>query len=270
MLPLIATFILSCPFANAQSAALPMGARGHALGYTSACLADEWSIANNVAGLAKVKNLSAGLSYDLQPSFPAFNKAAFALCLPGKVGVGVGFVRFGDGGYQEQILSAGAGSAIGTTCIGLKVNYIRYVVDGMDDKGVISISIGGMSALTPRLTVGAHIVNINQPFLSKADNERLPTALIAGLMFKLRENMFVVTELEKDLEFSPVWKTGLEYVLDKKFVVRTGFNLYPQAGFFGLGFRLRKFDADYAFQYTPGWGTRHEASICYDLKLEKK
>ncbi len=255
---------------SAQSTAPLPGARAHSLGYSSACLADEWSVLNNVAGLAKVKDVSVGFTYDMQPSFMPFDKVAFALCRPGKISIGLGFFRFGDNLYQEQILSGGAGSAIGTTAIGLKVNYIRYSVSGIGDKGILSISLGGISELTPRLTVGAHIINVNQPFLSKADDERLPTLLIVGLMFKLRDNAFVVTELEKDMEFKAVWKSGLEYTLHKKLLIRTGFNLYPSAGFFGLGFRLRKFNADYAFQYSAGWGSRHEATVVYRLKTSMR
>jgi hypothetical protein len=219
-----------------------------------------------VAGVAKHRDLSGAITYDIQPSFRSYSKMAFAISVPAKIGFGLGFSAFGDDVYQEQILSAGAGSAIGTTAIGLKLNYIRYRVTGIGDKNLLSLSLGGISSLTPRLTVGAHIINVNQPFLSRSDDERLPTILVVGLMFKVSEKIFVVTELEKDLEFTPVWKSGFEYAPHQRFVIRTGFNIYPQAAFFGLGFKLKKFNADYAFQYSPGWGSRHEASVLYALK----
>lgn len=247
-----------------------MGARSSGLGNSSSCLEDEWSILNNVAGLAKVTDAAAAFTYDAQPGFIPFNKMAGVFALPVKVGVaGIGLFRFGDELYNEQIVTAGFANTFGLASIGLKANYIQYTTTGFGRKGVFSISFGGIAKLTEQISVGAHIININQPDISKAENEKLPTVLILGVAARLTTQTLFVTELEKDLGYPLKWKTGIEYRPFKKFTARTGFNIKPEAIFFGLGFRPRKFRLDYAYQHNFIFGSRHQATVAYIFNRQK-
>ncbi len=249
---------------NAQSSSTLIGARANSLGYASSCLEDEWSIFNNIAGIANVKEVSTAVTYDAQPSFKPFNKAAAVFALPLKFGVaGVGIFRFGDKLYNEQILTMGFSNTFGLASLGLKINYIQYHAEGFGRKGVLSLSFGGIAKLTEKIFIGAHIINVNQPKISTTENEKLPTILITGISFKLSSKTFIATELEKDLEYPILWKTGFEYQVHKKFIFRTGFNINPHAGFFGLGFRPKKFKIDYAYQNSFSLGSRHQASVGY-------
>jgi hypothetical protein len=249
---------------HAQSSSIFSGARANGLGFASSCLEDEWSIFNNIAGLAKVDQVSAAFTYDAQPSFKPFNKAAAIFAMPLKFGVaGVGIFHFGDKLYNEQILTAGFSNTFGLASLGIKVNYIQYYADGFGRKGVISISFGGIARLTENLSLGAHIVNLNQPTISTSENEKLPTTLVIGVGFKLSSKTYLTTEIEKDFDYAATWKTGFEYQLNKKFTFRTAFNVNPHAGFFGFGFRPRKFKLDYAYQHHFTFGARHQATVGY-------
>jgi hypothetical protein len=248
-----------------------MGARATGMGYASSCLTDEWSVFNNIAGLSKLDMLRAACTYDAQPNFKPFNKAAAVIAMPLTIGVaGIGCYRFGDDIYNEHIISAGYSTSFGLASLGIKLNYIQYNAQGFGKKGVVSVSFGGIAELTPQLKVGAHIINLNQPSISTIDGERLPTILIAGIALKLSERTTITSELEKDLDFKPTWKTGAEQTIHKKFLLRTGFNIHPGAAFFGFGFRHRKFSCDYALQYRPSIGSRHQASVCFKFKDQTK
>jgi hypothetical protein len=240
-----------------------MGARGQAMGNATACLADGWSMLNNVAGIAKASSFSLGATYDAFPSLPAFSKMGMAVTVPGTLAYGAGLYRFGDATYNEQIVAAGMASHWSHTAVGAKVNYIRYAADGLGSKAVFSISLGGITTLTPWLTVGAHISNVNQPWLSKQFDERLPTTLNAGLLFTLTPEVIVTTEIEKRVNDVATGRAGLEFALHKKFVGRLGFQLHPQVLSGGLGFRMRYFLADYSTMYTQASGVRHQASVTF-------
>lgn len=249
-----------------QSISTFMGARANALGYAAACLQDESSLMNNVAGLAKVESTTAFATYHWQPSLPTGDRTAAGFCLPSKVGVaGLGLFRFGDALYNEQILSAGFANQFGLASLGLKVNYIQYNAEGFGRKGVVTVSLGGIAELTPLLKVGAHIVNVNQPKLSRDEDERIPTILIAGMAFTPTDKVMVVAEVEKDIDYSPTWKAALEYKPIKKAAFRTGFNIAPEAAFFGVGFYPKKLRLDYAIQYSVVMGTGHQASLTYQF-----
>jgi hypothetical protein len=240
-----------------------------ALGYSSSCLSDEWALFNNVAGLAKVKQSAAAFTYDALPAFSSFNRMAALFAMPIKPGIAAfGVYRFGDDLYNEQVMTAGYANTLGLASLGVKVNYIQYSAQGFGNARAVTVSFGGIANLTPQLSIGAHIVNINQPKLSEVNKETLPTLLILGVGIKASEKVFITSEVEKDLNYDVRWKSGLEYQLHKKVVARTGFNLNPQAGFLGIGLRPKKFTLDYAFQYTSTLGARHQATVVYKFKLK--
>lgn len=271
VLPL-AVMILSCQYLLfAQSTSTLIGARAAGLGYSSSALTDEWSIFNNVAGLAKVATLRASFSLDAQPTFKHFNKAAALVAIPLRIGVaGLGIFRFGDDLYNEQILAVGYSSTFGLASLGVKVNLIQYNIKGYGSKSVVTASFGGIAELTERLKLGAHIININQPKLSSLDEEHVPTILIAGVLMKVSENIIVAAELEKDLDHKPSVKAGIEYMIQKKFFIRTGVRVQPNSGFFGFGFKPTRYSVDYAFQYNQDFGSRHQTSLSYRLNKKKK
>lgn len=247
-----------------------MGARASGVGRASSCLYDEWSVLNNVGGLAKVDQVSAGFTQELNPSMLSFSRTAAVIAVPISYGVtGISIFRFGDDLYNEQMLSLAFANTFGITSIGLKLNYIQYRVDGFGSKGMLTISAGGVTRLTKRIVIGTYITNINQPKLSNAGREYLPTIVAAGFGVSASESVFITTEIEKDLDYDPIWKTGMEYSVNKKFKSRVGFNLNPDAFFIGCGFISSRLKVDYAFQYNPELGNSHQATVGYLFKKRK-
>ena len=271
VLPLV-VMILSWQYSLfAQSSSTLIGARAASMGYSSSTLADEWSIFNNVAGLVKVTAITAAFTYDVQPSFKPFNKVAATFSCPINIGVaGLGLFRFGDDLYNEQLVTLGYSNTFGLASLGVKFNYIQYNIQGFGSKSVITASFGGIAELTKRLFLGAHVININQPKLSELDDERIPTVLIAGVLIKLSDAASVTAEIEKDLDHKPAIKAGMEYRILKKFFVRTGVRIHPNTGYFGFGFKPARYSIDYAYQYDQGIGSRHQASVSYNLSNKTK
>jgi hypothetical protein len=246
----------------AQSASLEMGARAHAMGGASGCLSDVWSITNNIAGLADARHAAAGFSYHAVPSFKHFNRTAAVFAVPFSTGVaGASVFRFGDDLFNEQSISLGFANTFGLASLGLKIDWRQYRADGLPARNAFTVSFGGLAKLTSQLLFGAHIVNINQPIINTWTEERVPTRLVAGLAFAPSKKVIVAFEVEKEPDYPATFKSGLEYKASGKIVFRTGFNLHPQAGFFGAGFKSGKLDLDYALQYNQPTGLSHQATI---------
>lgn len=251
-------------YACAQSVSTQVGARANGMGYASAALFDVWGTFNNPAGQAKLERTAFGFTYDLRPVPSGSNRTAAVLAIPVSVGVITGGAyRFGDDLYNEHLASAGFASKFGLASLGVQVNYVQYSATGFGSKGVASVSLGGIAELTPQLSIGAYIVNVNQPRIS--GEEKLPTRLVAGLGFKPIDKVFIAAEIEKDLDYYPAWKMGIEYAFHKKFIARTGYNIRPGIAFFGLGFKTKKFVIDYAIQYNVQLGLSHQASVGYQF-----
>jgi hypothetical protein len=256
--------------AHAQSVPSTIGARANAIGNTSSCVADEWSLFNNIGGLSKITSSVTGFTYENRPSLPGANRMAFVFATPLKIGAaGIGLFRFGDNVYSEQIITTGYSNSFGLASLGLKVNYIQYRAEGFGNKGLLSISAGGIAQLTPKLSIGVHIININQQKISGADEkEYLPTIFIGGVGVKASDKVFIVAEIEKDLSYAANIKAGVEYQAHKKLAFRTGFNTKPSSYYFGLGFRTGKFCLDYSFRYEPNLSGGHQATVCYRIKAK--
>jgi hypothetical protein len=258
------------PLVNAQSVSTLIGARAMSLGYASSCLKDEWALFNNPAGIAKITQPVVSFTYDAFPALSSFNRMAACYGMPAGPGVtALGVYRFGDDLYNEQLLTAAYANTLGIASLGIKVSYIQYHAEGFGNAGAFTVSFGGIAQLTPVLSIGAHIININQPNLTKLNEESLPTTLLVGMGFVISDKLFLTSEVEKDLSYEFTWKSGLEYKLHKRFVARTGFSIQPQAGFGGLEWKTKKFVLSYAFQYSFHLGASHQASVSYQFKTEK-
>lgn len=249
---------------SAQSVSTQIGGRANGMGYASAALFDAWSLFHNPAGTAKLESITTGFTYDLHPIPSGANRTAATLALPIPIGVtAISAYRFGDDLYNEHVISAGFANQFGLAALGMQVNYIQYTATGFGTKGVASINLGGIAELTPKLSIGAYIVNLNQPTIS--GEEKLPTRLVAGLGFKPIEKLFLAAELEKDLDLDPTWKMGMEYTFHKKFSARTGYNLRPNTAFFGLGFKTKKLTLDYTVQHHIVLNVSHQATVGYQF-----
>ncbi len=257
---------------NAQSISTLMGARGAGMGYASSGLIDEWAIFNNVGAVGSQDKMSAAAGYEVRAQLKNASRIAFTFNNPVRWGVAsLGVFRFGDDLYSEQIIAAGFGNKFGIASLGAKVNYIQYRAEGFGTRHAFTVDFGGLAQLTEQLSVGAYITNLTQAKITTDyESEQLPTKLTAGLTFKANENFLITTELDKDLDYAATWRTGLEYSFKEKFFFRTGFNLAPQAGFFGIGMHKKKIHADYAIQLNSLTGASHQVAVSYWIEGKKK
>lgn len=248
-----------------------MGARGLGMGNAANGLVYEWGLFNNVASLGLLTEKSAAAAYHVQSRLVNSNRMAFVFNTPLKTGtIAVGAFRFGDDLYNEQLVSAGFANKFGITSLGLKMNYIQYQAQGFGTRRAMSLDFGGITQLTEVIIISASISNLTQSKLNlDNESETLPTRLTVGLTFQLSEKIVAATELEKDLLFPVTWRTGLEYEFKSKFFARTGFNLQPTSGFFGLGTRRKLLQADYAVQLNSLTGASHQASVTYRFNRKK-
>lgn len=262
---LFIALIFSQPkIAIGQSTSTLVGARSMGMGFSSSTLADEWSLFNNVGGLGKISQASANFSYEIKPALIGANRLAASLLLPTKLAaMGLGIFRFGDDVYSENLVCFGLGNTIGNTSLGAKANYIQYRVEGFGTNAAVSFDVGGISRLTPQVSVGAYITNLTQAKLSDTDDQRLPTKLVAGLGFKPSDKIFLITEIEKDLDYPVSCHSGFEYAVYRKVFFRTGFNMNPNAAYFGLGGQKKNLKVDYALALNQLMGPAHQASVVY-------
>lgn len=248
-----------------------MGARGLAMGNAANGLTYEWGLFNNIASAGLLTEATAGAAYHIQTRLPHTNRMAFVFNTPLRFGVlSAGAFRFGDEVYNEHLVSAGFSNKFGNTSLGIKINYIQYQAQGFGTRSAVSFDFGGVTQLTNTITISASIGNLTQSQIDfDYGKEALPTRLIAGFTFRLSEKLLATSELEKDLLFPATWRSGVEYEFKAKFFARTGFNVNPTSGFFGIGANRKLLQADYAVQLNSLTGASHQASVTYRFNRRK-
>jgi hypothetical protein len=248
-----------------------MGARQAGMGYAGATVADEWSLFNSIGGLGKLTKNSFGFCYEAVPSLIGADRMAAVYNSAHRWGNwAIGAFRFGDALYSEQMMSAGFSNQFGITSLGAKINYLQYRAEGFGTRAAMSVDLGGITQLTRELSIGAYITNLTQSTLQNQDGDRLPTQLVIGLGIKPSKKVYVSTELQKDIDYQPTWRTGIEYTLYKTFLFRTGYNFNPQAAFFGLGFHKKNLKVDYAIRFNQLPGSSHQATATYVIPTKEK
>jgi hypothetical protein len=255
----------------AQSTSTLMGARAAGVGLASSALADEWSLFNNVAGLAGLRQPEVSFAYEARPSLVGADRMAASFSSPLKFGaIGLGVFRFGDEVYNEHAVSLGFAHGIGNTSLGARISYVQYRAEGFGRNTAMSLDFGGITRITEQISIGAYITNLTQARLIGTDGERLPLRLVAGLGLKPSDKIFVGSELDKDLDYPLSWRTGVEYSIYKKVFFRTGFNLHPNAACFGLGVLEKKIKFDYAMRFSTLTGSAHQVSVVILFPKPKK
>lgn len=275
MIRLILIFVnalLVTKISNGQSISTNMSAKALGMGNASSSLQDEWSVFNNPGGLGKIKESWTAFAFEASPALPGANRMAAVGLLSTRWGSSaMGIFRFGDNVYSEQLISLCYGNQIGNTSLGAKANYIQYRADAFGTRTAISMDFGGITQITPQITIGAYIINLTQSKLSTSEIERIPTRMVAGIGFHPSEKTTLITELEKDLDFQqPIWRMGMDYKIYKKISFRTGYNLHPSAAFFGIGYQKHLLKIDYAFRYSHFTGFAHQSSVSYLLSKKKR
>lgn len=250
-----------------QSTHIEMGSRSEGLGNSNSNLIDEWSIFNNVGGISGVENGAAFFGYKRFFEIEGFDQIAAGIIQPSKIGnFGVSVFKSGDELFNDQIASAAFGNKIGFVRLGFKANYYQLSIGDLGTTGSFFFDFGGIVELVPKLSFGAYISNFTLAKLDDPEKTALPVFMKTGFSYKPTKSLRINLDLYKDVDFDPIIKAGIEYILVKKFYLRTGVNIDPYKGFFGAGFHLKRFRIDYSISTHQFLGNSHQASISFSYQ----
>ena len=144
--------------------------------------------------------------------------------------------------------------------VGANIKIIRQQVEDFDASGV-GADMGLMYSLTPRLRLGASVLNIGGPTLSARDvDESFPVEMRGGLAFGFLHGKGLLS-LEVDHRDGPgtTFRAGSEVWLYEAFGLRAGFFENEAAG--GFSYRLNQ-----GLQFDYGMSD-HELGIIHRVAL---
>ncbi|GEO22978.1 hypothetical protein CQA01_35120 [Cyclobacterium qasimii] len=247
----------------------PKGAQSIGIGNASVTLSDPWAIFNNIGALGKAPSEAHAIAgYDHRLGLNELTTLAAGITLPTeKIGtIGIGISNYGGELFNQQQIGLGLAKQLGLASLGIKINYFQTNIEGYGRSARPVLELGGTAELIPGLFFGAHVFNITRAAISKASLDYLPTIVKAGISYRPAKNLMVNIETEKELFSPPQFKAGIAYSFEEKFWARTGITSQPNNLYFGIGFRPRRFQVDYAMSRNYLLGFTHHFSLNYNLK----
>lgn len=267
---LLFLFIFSFSLANAGDNP-PLGARSQGMaGCGTALTGDLWNTQNNQAGLAFIKNFQAGGFYESRFLVDGLGMKAFATALPTKKGV-FGF-QMNSLGLAKLYSETKAGISYARTfgpkfAASVQIDYFNtHIAENYGSSSTATGEIGLIAIPVKNLTIGFHIFNPTRSKLNAGLDERLPTIMRLGTRYDFSEKVFVSLEAEKDVDYKPIIRGGIEYRPIPIFYLRVGAASNPGLMAFGFGIVMKKLRLDVAASFHSQLGFSPSVGLLYGIE----
>lgn len=256
---------------SAQTTTNVGGARAAGMANAGITNQDVWAVFNNPAAYSYLNRKSLGIYYENRFLMKQTGYGAFAFSSPLMGGnIGFGFSHFGYSLFQSDKFTLGYSQELFKNfSLGLQMNYFSLrQSDYYGNLNAITFEAGVMSKPNDKLSIGAYIFNpINLSYFED-QTLKMPVALRLGFSYLFSKSLLLSVETGKAINgYTPAFRSGIEYMINEQFAVRTGIALAPVEYSFGLGYNnyinKNKFGFDLAFAYHEILGSTPKLSINY-------
>lgn len=261
--------IVLVPWLQLKCQTTAAGARSASLAGVSAGLEDAWAVANNPAGLARYNHVTLATNAEQRYLMKELGYYAIAVSIPAGKGCLGFFTMFS--GYQafiDQKVSLGYGLQFGEHVLsGVSLVYVFQKAGGeAPPLHQVSYELGTIIILSKKVNLAFATFNPFQLYYKSKDYATLPSIFKLGLSFQYSPALFIHAECEKDLDFPPILKIGMEYIYMNIFFIRVGIRIFPASYSFGAGLRHNRFLLEFSSAYYQYLGFTPQVSIQYDFK----
>lgn len=226
-------------FLLAQTAgSISAGTRSVAMGGVRATLTDIGAAWGNQAGLAHVEAFTAAVQAERRFGLAELQSIGAAAALPTGSGVwGLTLHSFGFELYSEQRAGLAYGRKLTDNfSLGAQMLLFNHRIEEYGSRLTFSFELGLMAELSPKLSFGVHAANPMR--VEVAPGENLPTVFRLGFNYRPSGQIALLAEVEKDIEFGPRVKTGIDYRLVDALSLRIGVATEPTEITFGAGYKV--------------------------------
>lgn len=250
---------------------LPAGGRSMSMANATVSSADEWSYFNNPGATACAKNFSIGISYENRFLLKELQTQNVAIMVPLKVGViSIGGHMYG---YQNfRSIKGGVGYSlplVENLFAGVQLNYQGIqLASNYGSKNSMTAEAGLYYKVSDNWNFGLSVFNLGRSKLSEYQDDRFTTIMRLGTSYLFSEKLLVSAEVDKDLEFNPRFRGGIEYQLVDGLYLRGGFATGRMEYTFGMGCQIKIINLNFGSSYDQilGWSPHFSISYIADKK----
>lgn len=259
------------------------GARARSLGGAAVTLGDFWALVNNQAGLAGLNGLTLGAAFENSFLVGEMGAELLGVVIPfRKSTFGFSWHHSGYEAFRKIKIGGAFARSFGERLhAGLQLDYLATFIGGGYGHGRgITFEAGMQVQVSDHLVMGMHTFNPLVIKYNRIENERAVSRYTLGIRYEFSSQLFLCLETEKDLDYKPGVRAGLEYKPAKTAVVRIGYATLPAASGtsrfsiascmtfgFGLEFNGLQLDLGTSIHSSLGWSPI--LSLCYDFARDE-
>ncbi len=242
-----------------------INARSRAMGGSLFAGAGPEAFWQNPAGMADIPKNLVSLVSESRFAGAGIQQGGTGLAL--KAGQGAFSLGWHYGGYarysQNKISLAYAMPLGNAISIGLRFNYLLTMVSEYGNEQGITAAAGIIYHPQEQWQAGLYIDN---PSFGKSFSNGTPYPVRAafGLQWQSSDNLLFTLALYDEFGSHPEFKAGMEYTLQEKLFLRTGFSSDPFQWSFGAGYVMNRFCTDAAVSFHPVLGFTPSISLNYE------
>ncbi|MFM8348215.1 MAG: hypothetical protein ACKOAR_09245 [Bacteroidota bacterium] len=180
-----------------------------------------------------------------------------------------GIHRFGDGFHSQSAIMSGFSTEVANTVAGIRMEYHQVRTEGFQTQGMLSWSVGSVTRLGKKITVGVAASGFAQAPLN-GTRQRIVPYLMAGIALRPSEAVLVAVDVHKRPDRPPVTLVGIEYRPVRTIWARMGVGVRPQHLSAGMGFRFWRLTIDQAVRFSEPMGWSVQATAGYVVQSEGK
>lgn len=245
-----------------------IGARATGLNGAFTSLADNsLAVFYNPSGLGQMKYREVSAFYGPSPfGIPEVSTAALTYAEPLSFGTaGLGLKSFGYELYRETNLILSFGNSYGDKIFyGFNLNFYNLNIQNYSSASAFGVDIGGLAYMTDFLRWGFFVNNITGSKIG-VSGQRIAQVYKTGFTIHPRDDVNLILEIEKDVNYPLSFRSGLEYFINDYFDIRTGIGTEPVSFSGGAGINYNVFRIDYSAYIHQELGLSNQISITVDF-----
>ncbi|HMR20244.1 MAG TPA: DNA-binding protein [Sphingobacterium sp.] len=238
-----------------------------AMGNTGLGQSSLYSITNNPAGIAALKQSQVGLAYQSHFLSSDIQSQAIYAVLPFASShvVGFGANNYGLKDVSSLLTMRGVyAKRFGQTfATAIAANYHRFYVQNYQSDHTTSLDLGFQYYVGDRVTLGLLIRNATSSVFPDDTPQYIAQYFATGFAYSISEQIQVASDIYYDIHNLFNYRGGLAYRFDHRVVIRGGAASHPMQYFGGIGLSINKVQVDIASSFHPRLGTSPQLALAY-------
>ena len=233
---------------NAQIVHDPIGARAWSLGGSSTAESNVFSVNNNMASSAELKEYQIGINNQTRFSIKELNLINSSFLIPTKIfHVGASINHFGYDKYNQQNISFGIAKKLNNNFnLGITLNYLTINIAEQENTGALTGSLSAFYKINKNFQLGVLLFNPTLSNYSINGYGKINTFGRIGVKYQVNKSVYLIGDLDKTIEQETILRGGINYALHPNFDLSLGYANNPNYLTFGFNAKIKQMDLAFA------------------------